>query len=94
MRKVLSILFLLLLLLQAIPVLHFFSSNKEVFYAYIDEEKPEEKSKPELKITKEYLSAATGLLVEDEVCRRFSPFAVSPLSSPVLDFLSPPPDAC
>src|SRR5215203_2037609 len=56
MRRIVSILFLSLMLLQAIPVLHFFSSQKEVFYTYIDEEKPDEKSAKEKKDGKEYLS--------------------------------------
>lgn len=34
--------------LQAIPVLHFFSSQKEIFYSYIDEDKT-----PETKVAKE-----------------------------------------
>ena len=55
MRRLVSILFLSLMLLQAIPVLHFFAEKKEVFYSYVDEEEPEHKSKVEKKVSKEYL---------------------------------------
>ncbi len=45
MKKLLAILFALSMLLQAIPVVHFFSAQPETFYIALDEEKPGEKTK-------------------------------------------------
>ena len=94
MRKLASILFLFLLLLQAIPVLHFFAEKKAVFYAYVDEEKPEQKSKAE----KEVYHSQTDLLLypppEKELSRLFSLFVHKHHLSPFLDSLTRPPDAC
>jgi flagellar basal body-associated protein FliL len=93
MRRVISIFFISLMLLQAIPVLHFFSSQKEVFYAYIDEEKPSEKSK-ETKEGKEYLSLSDMTPTEEELTTQFFPASVNAYASPLLEFLTPPPDFC
>ena len=95
MRRVISILFLSLMLLQAIPVLHFFSSQKAVFYTYVDEEKPEQKIKSTGKedLNKEAL-ATSYLLTEEENAPVFFPFIERQPSAPLLEFLTPPPDAC
>jgi len=93
MRRIISILFLSLMLLQAIPVLHFFSSQKEIFYTYIDEEKPEEKSK-EKKECKEFLSLTLFSPAEQTVKTLFSPAIESHYISPKLEFVAPPPDFC
>jgi hypothetical protein len=81
------------MLLQAIPVLHFFSSQAEVFYVYIDEEKPDEKSK-EKKEGKEVLSLSIDFTVSLSNKRIFNPSPESVYGSPLLEFLTPPPDAC
>jgi hypothetical protein len=91
MRRVISILFLSLMLLQAIPVLHFFSSNKAIFYAYIDEEKPDEKVKKE---GKESFSITLIPTFEANTKKEFSPYLLNQYSSPLLEALTPPPDAC
>ena len=93
MRRIISILFLSLLLLQAIPVLHFFSSQKEVFYSYVDEEKPDSKVK-EKKDGKEYLSleALSSFVLHEK--NQFARLVVKQYNSPHLDLLTPPPDAC
>lgn len=93
MRRLVSILFLSLMMLQAIPVLHFFSSQKEVFYVYIDEEKPEVKEK-ETKEGKELLSHFDALPPAKEVRTQFASYSVRNYSAPLLEFLTPPPDAC
>jgi hypothetical protein len=94
MRKIISILCLFLMLLQAIPVLHFFAAKKAVFYAYVDEEKPEQKS-PVGKddFNKEYV-LTTPAFFEEESSRSFSPFVQKHPCSPLLEFTTPPPDAC
>ena len=82
------------MLLQAIPVLHFFSSQKEIFYALIDEEKPEEKAK-EKKECRECHSLFSLAPVEKKITNTFSLFAIHQYTSPLLEFLTPPPDdAC
>ena len=92
MRKVISIFLLSLLLLQAIPVLHFFSAQKEIFYVYIDEEKPGDAK--ELKEGKEYLAVAdnAGSFCQGE--KTYPPFFLNRHSSPLLENLTPPPDPC
>ncbi|HEX8313614.1 MAG TPA: hypothetical protein VF609_01395 [Flavisolibacter sp.] len=94
MRRIVSILFLSLMLLQAIPVLHFFSSQKEVFYTNIDEEKPNEKIAKEKKEGKEYLSLEVEPPVDQLIQTKYSAAADTNYSSPTLTFLTPPPDAC
>lgn len=91
MSRIISTLFLLLMLLQAIPVLHFFSSQKEIFYTYIDEEKPDEKSK-EKKEGKEFLSLTSFFPIEQIVTTLFSPATESHYISPKLEFITPPPN--
>ena len=79
------------MLLQAIPVLHFFSSQKEIFYTYIDEEKPDQKSK-EKKVCKEFISLAFFVLFEQTLHTQFSSTTVSYYAPPLLEFQTPPPD--
>lgn len=82
------------MLLQAIPVLHFFMEKKEVFYSYVDEEEPEHKSKVEKKITKEYFSIADLQDSGSEADRNYRHFSEDQPLSPSLEFLTPPPNAC
>ena len=95
MRKLISILFLSLLLLQAIPVLHFFSAKKAIFYSLIDEEKPVEKNIVEKKAIeeKEFLSFWQTALPKQTNSRVFAPFSVPPYTSPTLDAPALPPNA-
>lgn len=81
------------MLLQAIPVLHFFSSQKEIFYALIDEEKPGEKVSPEKKAAKEFLSCFDLLPAVTESTRCYVPFLGSAYASPLLDDPTRPPNA-
>ena len=92
MRRIISILFLSLLLLQAIPVLHFFSFQKEVYYSYIDEEKPGDTK--EIKDGKEYLQVTHHALLSFEEENTYPPFFVIDTASPLLEYATPPPDAC
>ena len=92
MRRIVSFLFLLLMLLQAIPVLHFFSTQPEVFYVYIDEEKPEENSK-EKKHGKESLFVAFEMAVDDSFKTGFNTAAEKHYSAPIVELLTPPPNA-
>ncbi|HUC79926.1 MAG TPA: hypothetical protein VMR70_03385 [Flavisolibacter sp.] len=91
MRRLISILFMSLLLLQAIPVLHFFSSQKEIFYVYIDEEKPDNSVK-EKKYGKEYLFLTPPSLPEKSILTGF-PFLQEDLyKSPLPEAITPPPN--
>lgn len=91
MRRIISVLFILLMLVQAIPVMHFFSSQKGVFYVYIDEEKPDGKSK-EKKDGKECLSAFYLPVSEQVITPLFTTGIDSQYAWPFLDSLTPPPD--
>ncbi|NTS40893.1 hypothetical protein HRG84_08235 [Flavisolibacter sp. BT320] len=96
MKRLAAILFLFLLLLQAIPVLHFFSAEKAVFYTYIDEEKPEQKlnaGKEKGDIAKEY-NLALQAFREEENRSFYAGFVERSHATPLLEFVAPPPDAC
>jgi hypothetical protein len=93
MRRVIATILLSLMLLQAIPVLHFFSSQKEIFYTYVDEEKPEQKLKLEKEV-KEFLVFSAKSFVLDESIRKYGRFIEHRPSSPLLEYATPPPDAC
>jgi hypothetical protein len=82
------------MLLQAIPVLHFFSAKKAVFYTYVDEEKPEQKSKIGKEDIEQEFIVVSPFFPEDDNARLFSPFVQKRHSSPLLEFLTRPPDAC
>lgn len=77
--------------LQAIPVLHLFFSQKEIFHAIPGEEKVEEISE-EKKEGKETLFVV--LPVENQHARAvYLPGSISNhYDSPLLDFSTPPPD--
>lgn len=94
MRKIVSILCLFLMLLQAIPVLHFFAEKKAVFYTYVDEEKPEQKFKFGKEDFDQDVNTTVHPFLEDEAILLFSPFIQKHHASPLLEFLTPPPDAC
>ena len=91
MRRIISVLFILLMLVQAIPVMHFFSSQKGVFYVYIDEEKPDGKSK-EKKDGKECLSAFYLPVSEQVITPMFRTGIDMQYAWPFLESLTPPPD--
>ena len=93
-RKLIAILFLSLLMLQAIPVLHFFSSQKAVFYSYVDEEKPDQKSKAEKEDYQKEACQVAYPFSDEEIRPLFLPFVEKQHSSPYLEALTPPPDAC
>ena len=94
MRKLIALLLIFLMLLQAIPVLHFFSSHKAVFYSYVDEEKPEQKFKAANQEYQKHSTAIPPFFIEEESSRTFLPFVVKRISSPLLEALTRPPDAC
>lgn len=81
------------MLLQAIPVLHFFAEQKEIFYSYVDEEEPH-KSKVEKKAAKEFLSITLLTDGDTDTNRKYRHFKEDQPLSPSLDFLAPPPNAC
>ena len=91
MRRIISILFLLLLLLQAIPVLDFFSAQEEIFYVHLDEEKCEDAK--EIKGGKEYLPFADNAINFYRGEKTYPPFFLNRHSSPLLENITPPHDA-
>ena len=97
MRKIISILFLLTLLLQAIPVLHLFAENPGDFYTAIDEEKPSEKNKElkgEQQGDKVFLSFYTTTSSELILITRFQNYTSQLPFTPHLEMLAQPPDFC
>ena len=95
MRKIISILFLFTMLLQAIPVLHFFTEKPEIFYTSIDEEKPSEKNKEmkeDIVKDKAFLSFYATSPVDLITVVLFQNYATQLPSSPHLEMLTPPPD--
>lgn len=85
------------MLLQAVPVLHFFTERPEIFYTAIDEERPTEKSK-EIKEDKQddkaflsFYAAASNELIAATHLQNYT--AQLP-SSPHLELLARPPDFC
>lgn len=97
MKKLISILFLFAMLLQAIPVLHFFMEKPEVFYTTIDEEKAPEKGK-ELKEKndndKAFLIAGTESFFEKEGSPSYIIYKPQIPATPNQEPLSPPPNIC
>jgi len=93
MRRIISIIFLSLLLLQAIPMLDFFSSEEEIFYTNIDEEKADESVK-EKKEGKEYVLLEIGITANHLISTSFCSAVYNHYTSPSLILLTPPPDAC
>jgi hypothetical protein len=93
-KKLISILFLFTLLLQAIPVFHFFSERSEIFYTSLDEDKPEEtkveKAKKEIKAQLFGSPAPAGLIYTTHY---FTQSNEGLLPSPYVESLIRPPDA-
>lgn len=81
------------MLLQAIPVLHFFTAKEAVFYTYVDEEKPEQKSKVGKDDFNQEFTVSSHSFTEEVSTRFFGPFIQNHHLSPLLEFLTPPPDA-
>ncbi len=78
------------MLLQAIPVLHFFSERN--FYVYIDEDKPEETKLKEKKDAKECITLFASFSSDDPSLKTFSENSSPSLPSPYLDSFTPPPN--
>ena len=82
--------FMFLLLLQAIPVLHFFSERN--FYVYVDEDKPEETKLKEKKDAKECVANFDAFASANASLKKVSENSSSSLPSPYLDSFTPPPN--
>lgn len=92
MKKAFAVMFLLLLFLQAIPVGHFFALEKSIFYAYVDEDKPDNGQPKCSKDCRDELSAYLLPLLTGENTARYQVLSVCLLPPPYLDFFTPPPD--
>lgn len=92
MKKAVAIFFLFLLCLQAVPVLHFFSSQKSIFYSYVDEDKPAEAKMKEKADGKEFLSPQLLVVTLEPNPVAHKSFYISSLPSPYLESFTPPPD--
>ena len=91
MKRPIAILFLMLLLIQAIPVLHFFSPETN-FYAYVDEDKPGE-TKPKAKQdAKEFISYLQVYEVVSSSLQTFESLSIYLPASPFLESFTPPPN--
>ena len=85
---------MLLMCLQAIPVLDFFSTDK-IFYSYVDEDKPEETKLKEKKEDKEQAVNPHFSSSADILLQHFDPNNILSLPSPYLESFTPPPNtAC
>lgn len=83
------------MLLQAIPVLHFFTEKAEIFYTSIDEEKPSEKNKEikgDIVKDKAFLSFYATSPIDLIPVFLFQNYATQLPSFPHLELLTPPPD--
>jgi hypothetical protein len=91
MKRPIAILFIFLILLQGIPVLDFFFADR-CFYAYVDEDKPEE---TKLKEKKESSSGHLSFCfnnISDPLKHFISNNNLS-LPSPYLESFTPPPNS-
>ena len=93
MKKWIAILFVSLLCLQAIPVLHFFAAEKSVFYAYVDEDKPDECKLKQKKETNDCLSNFALPVAEEASAKKYHPLQLLSLPAPYLESFTPPPNA-
>jgi hypothetical protein len=91
MKIPVAILFLFLLLLQAIPVLHFFSERN--FYTYVDEDKPEETKLKIKKEIRECVFTAQVFAFTEKLSNPFSHNSCLALPSPYLESFTPPPNS-
>lgn len=97
MKKVISILFFLAMLLQAIPVLHYFSYTKAGVYFAMDEEKPNEKNKESKEDKQDDKISFSSFKIKASrhlasLC--FHYYSSQLPSCPHLQMLTPPPDFC
>ena len=92
MRKLLSILLLSLMMVQAIPVMQCLSSEKGILYTYVEEEKPNDTK--EIKEGKEYLSFAEFATEFSDQAKFNITAVLHTHSSPLLEYITPPPDGC
>jgi hypothetical protein len=95
-RKIFSIVLLLCLFVQAIPVLQFAFKNKSL-YSYVDEEKPEGKSKENKSAKNDHSEFDYSFLIKatTEFLKQDFYFTDTELiSSPFLAKLTPPPNQC
>jgi hypothetical protein len=92
MKKFITIVLLLLLFLQAIPVVSFFASPDDNFYSYVDEDKPGELKIKDKKECKEYVSPGLFLWSQEVAIGSFEKPDISSPASPYLQYLTPPPD--
>ena len=81
------------MLVQVIPLLHYFSSQNKVIYVHIDEEKHDDNLK-EKKEGKECLSLDLASSVKQPIKSQFFLSIGQYYASPLLEFLTPPPDCC
>ena len=96
MKSIVAILFSLTMLLQAIPLFHFFSDRPEIFYVAIDEEKPGEKTKDtkeDKQDDKSLLNQSFCRTVELQFHCNFISQGRSIPVSPYLEKHTPPPNA-
>ena len=90
MKKFITIVLMVLLFLQAIPVMNFFVSGN--VYSYVDEDKPGELKMKDKKECKEFISPGLFLWPQETNKINFEYLDVFFLASPYLKYITPPPD--
>lgn len=95
MKKIIAIVFLLLLFFQAIPVAGILAASEDAFYSYVDEEKPGENKIEDKKEGKEYIPFDLFVWSQQSCIIIFDNQGIYFLATPYLQYLTPPPDnAC
>jgi len=94
MRLIFYILFLSLVLVQAMPVLQLLSSQKEVCYLQIDEEESKVKSEGKKEIKDFFSYMLSHPTTQRHTSHNVNLVVNSHYRSPIVELLSPPPDHC
>jgi hypothetical protein len=94
MRLIFYILFLSLILVQAMPVLQLFSSQREVFYLQIDEEESNVKSEGKKEIKDFFSYILPHPTTQRNTSHNVNLVVNHNYRSPIVELSSPPPDHC
>ncbi|RYZ23009.1 MAG: hypothetical protein EOO16_06765 [Chitinophagaceae bacterium] len=91
MRKLISILLLFLLCLQAIPLVQFVV-EEDLTYSWVDEDKPEEGKVKGKKAIKEFCPAPALMATVSDPELHYAPVIARALPCPYLETFTPPPN--
>lgn len=91
MKKIIAILGLVLMFMQAVPVLHLFVSE-DIAFTLVEEDKPAETKLKEKKDGKEYVHHCHYWVVDVQQQHLSCCSYLSALPAPFLESFTPPPD--